>query len=121
MTNEEFAAQLGELKGLMTAVRDNQREHMERTEALHAQQATHIEQVRGSLSSKIDQTDARLSKRLDDVDKRLAEGDKRITDIQVDAAKRGAQAGIAAGGISAIAVAIAIKLGEHLLKLKGGQ
>jgi hypothetical protein len=121
MTPEEFAQQLGELKGLMTAVRDNQREHMERSEAMHQQQAAHIEQVRSQLSSKIDGVEQRAVKAIDEVKSRVDGHEKRLDAAEADAAKRGVQAGVAAGGISAIAVALAIKAGEMLLKLKGGQ
>lgn len=132
MTPEEFAAQLGELKGLMTAVRDNQAIHQARTESLHQQQAEHIEAVRSQLSSKIDSVEARTvkaidatNKRLDDVDtrtnKRVDTVETQVTNIKVENAKRSVQAGLAAGGVSAVAVALAIKLGEAILKLTGGQ
>ena len=40
--------------------------------------------------------------------------------VEIDAGKRGVQAGLASGGIAAVAVGLAIKAGEMLWKLKGG-
>ena len=113
MTPEEFAEQLGQLKGLMTAVRDDQKAHAARIETLHSSQAAHIEGVRASLSSKIDGIETKLTKRVDDHDVRLRA-------VEVEGGKRSVQAGLASGGVAAVAITLAIKAGEMLLKIKGG-
>ena len=113
MTPDEFAEQLGQLKGLMIAVREDQVRQADRIEDLAVSRANQMESVRSSLSGKIDGIDTKINKRVDDLDIRMRA-------VEIDSGKRGVQAGLASGGVAAVAVALAIKAGEMLLKLKGG-
>jgi hypothetical protein len=109
MTPEDFHHALGQIGGQLTRVIAQNEQQIEQLKTLDAK----IDGVRSSLSAKIDTEVGKIGTRMDGIDTRLRA-------VETDGAKRSAQVGLASGGVAAVAVALAIKAGEMLLKIKGG-